>query len=350
MNTAVDVGGAAVNGSRAGRVLDIRGLQTHFFTDSGVIRAVDGVDLWVEREEVLGVVGESGCGKTMLARSILRLVPKPGRIVGGRIELEGTDLLGLPSARMRRVRGDLISMVFQEPMVSLNPSYRVGNQIEEVLSTHRRSLSRAERQARVVEILRLVGIPSPEKRQYDYPHQLSGGMRQRVMIAIALACGNPRLLIADEPTTALDVTIQAQILELFKGLQRELGMSVIIITHDLAVVSETANRVAVMYAGSVVEQAGVRRLFEGPLHPYTRGLLASLPDRERDRRKGRLRTIAGSVPSLLELRAGCKFFDRCPHARAEVCLGTEPPLVEVEPGHWARCRRLAEIPGEAGTG
>jgi len=330
----------------AERLLDIRGLRTHFFTDSGVIRAVDGVDLWVDRREILGVVGESGCGKTMMARSILRIVPKPGRVVAGRIELEGKDLLGLSGAQMRRVRGDAISMIFQEPMVSLNPVYRVGNQIEEILSTHRRALRRAERRERVMELLRMVDIPSPERRVRSYPHELSGGMRQRVVIAMALACGNPRLVIADEPTTALDVTIQAQILDLFKKLQQDLGMSVIMITHDLGVVSETANRVAVMYAGSVVEQAAVRALFETPLHPYTRGLLRSLPRRGRDSRKGRLHTIAGTVPNLLDLPPGCKFFDRCPHALADVCQGTEPALEEAANGHWVRCRRVREIEHE----
>jgi oligopeptide/dipeptide ABC transporter ATP-binding protein len=231
-------------------------------------------------------------------------------------------------------------------MVSLNPVYRVGNQIEEILSTHRRALRRAERRERVMELLRMVDIPSPERRVRSYPHELSGGMRQRVVIAMALACGNPRLVIADEPTTALDVTIQAQILDLFKKLQQDLGMSVIMITHDLGVVSETANRVAVMYAGSVVEQAAVRALFETPLHPYTRGLLRSLPRRGRDSRKSRLHTIAGTVPNLLDLPPGCKFFDRCPHALADVCQGTEPALEEAANGHWVRCRRVREIEHE----
>jgi len=331
------------------RLLDIRGLRTHFFTDAGVVRAVDGVDLWVDRREILGIVGESGCGKTMLGRSILRIVPKPGRIVAGRIDLEGTDLLGISGAQMRRLRGEAISMIFQEPMVSLDPVYRVDTQIGEILSAHRRELGRAARRERVVELLRMVGIPSPEKRARSYPHELSGGMRQRVMIAMALACGSPRLVIADEPTTALDVTIQAQILELFKRLQQELGMSVIMITHDLGVVSETANRVAVMYAGSVVEQAAVRTLFASPLHPYTRGLIRSLPRRGRDSHKGRLYTIAGTVPNLLALGPGCKFFDRCPCARIDVCRGTEPALEEAAGGHWVRCRRLREIGDEGGA-
>jgi oligopeptide/dipeptide ABC transporter ATP-binding protein len=332
------------------RLLDIRGLQTHFFTDGGVVRAVDGVDLWVDRREILGVVGESGCGKTMMARSILRIVPKPGRIVGGRIELEGTDLLRLSGPQMRRVRGDAVSMIFQEPMVSLDPVYTVGNQIGEILATHRPSLGRAERRERIIEILRLVGIPSPERRVRSYPHELSGGMRQRVMIAMALVCGNPRLVIADEPTTALDVTIQAQILDLFKRLQQEIGMSVIMITHDLGVVAETANRVAVMYAGSVVEQAGVRELFANPRHPYTRGLIRSLPRKGRDSRKGRLYTITGTVPHLLELDPGCKFFDRCPHAQEAICRPAEPALEEIGADHWVRCRRTLELGDDDRTG
>lgn len=328
----------------AGRLLDISGLKTHFFTDSGVVRAVDGVDLWVGQREILGLVGESGCGKTMLARSILGIVPKPGRIVAGRIDLEGVDLLRLPVRAMRRIRGEAISMVFQEPMVSLNPVYRVGNQIEEVLAAHGAGGHPAERRERVVELLRMVGIPSPERRIGSYPHELSGGMRQRVVIAMALACGTTRLLIADEPTTALDVTIQAQILDLFRKLQEELGMSVIMITHDLGVVSETANRVVVMYAGSVVEQAPVRTLFENPLHPYTRGLIRSLPRKGRDTRKGRLHTIAGAVPDLLDLGPGCKFFDRCPLADVGICGESEPLLEDAGEGHLVRCARLGAMP------
>jgi oligopeptide/dipeptide ABC transporter ATP-binding protein len=279
----------------------------------------------------------------MTARSILRLIPRPGRIVAGSIVLDGVDLLGLPESEMREMRGRDISMVFQEPMVSLNPVFRVGNQIEEILAAHRRTMSRGERRERVLELLRLVGIPSPEQRMRSYPHELSGGMRQRVMIAMALACGNPKLLIADEPTTALDVTIQAQILELFQKLLREMGMSVMLITHDLGVVAETANRVVVMYAGSVVETASVGELFRAPLHPYTRGLLRSLPQAGRDGRKGLLYTIPGTVPDLLHLAPGCKFFDRCPYAKAEVCRGTEPALEEPEPGHSVRCRRIGDI-------
>ena len=327
----------------AAHLLEIRGLHTHFSTERGVLRAVDGVDLAVAHRDVLGVVGESGCGKTMTARSILRLVPYPGTIVAGEVLLEGRDLLALSEEEMRRVRGRQITMVFQEPMTSLNPAYRIGNQIGEVLVAHRHELSRGERRERVVELLRLVGIPSPEQRVASYPHQLSGGMRQRVMIAIALAGGETRLLIADEPTTALDVTIQAQVLELFQELQRRIGMAVMLITHDLGVVAETAARVAVMYAGSVVEYAAVDDLFARPGHPYTQGLLRSLPQRGRDARKSRLFTVPGVVPDLLDLEPGCKFFARCPHALDDLCLGSEPPLEPVRDGHLVRCRRVEEI-------
>ena len=318
-------------------------MHTHFFTERGVLRAVDGVDLTVDREEVLGVVGESGCGKTMTARSILRLVPHPGTIVAGEIRLQGSDLLALTEAAMRRVRGRRIAMVFQEPMSSLNPAYRIGNQIGEVLSAHRPELSRTARRDRVVELLRMVGIPSPEQRIANYPHHLSGGMRQRVMIASALAGGETELLIADEPTTALDVTIQAQVLELFQELQRQIGMAVMLITHDLGVVAETAARVAVIYAGSVVEYASVDELFERPGHPYTRGLLRSLPQRGRDAHKSRLFTVPGVVPDLLDLAPGCKFYARCEHALADVCLGSEPPLETAADGHLVRCRRVDEV-------
>ena len=327
----------------AAHLLEIRGLHTHFFTERGVLRAVDGVDLAVDRREVLGVVGESGCGKTMTARSVLRLVPRPGAIVAGEILLEGRNLLAISEAEMRRVRGRQITMVFQEPMTSLNPAYRIGNQIGEVLVAHRRELSRNERRERVVELLRLVGIPSPAQRASSYPHHLSGGMRQRVMIAMALAGGETRLLIADEPTTALDVTIQAQVLELFQALQQQIRMAVMLITHDLGVVAETAQRVAVMYAGSVVEYASVADLFARPGHPYTRGLLRSLPQRGRDVRKSRLFTVPGVVPDLLDLKPGCKFFARCPHAVADLCLGSEPALHPVGHRHLVRCRRVDEI-------
>jgi len=338
-------------GSEVLHTLEIYGLKTYFFTEAGVVRAVDGVDLSIHREEILGIVGESGCGKSMMARSILRLVPKPGRIVAGRIVLEdGVNLLDLPETQMRDIRGEKISMVFQEPMVSLNPVYRIGDQIEEILIAHRISHNKRERRRRAIELLDLVGIPSPEQRVRSYPYELSGGMRQRAMIAMALACGSPKLLIADEPTTALDVTVQAQILELFQKLQREIGMSVILITHDLGVVAEVANRVAVMYAGSIVETASVGELFQEPLHPYTRGLLRSLPRRGKDRRKDTLYSIPGTVPDLLELKPGCKFFDRCDYAAAEVCLGNEPALERTRKGHKVRCRRVGDITREESAG
>src|SRR5436309_3555498 len=278
----------------AERLLEVKGLKTHFFTDEGVVRAVDGVDFYINKGETLGVVGESGCGKSVTALSIMRLIATPpGRIVAGSIAYDGRNLLDLTPAQMRRIRGKEISMIFQEPMTSLNPVFTCGEQIIETVVLHERIDRRAAR-ARAIDMLKLVGIPAAEQRVDEYPHQMSGGMRQRVMIAMALAC-RPAILIADEPTTALDVTIQAQILELLKRLQRELGMAVILITHDLGVVAETADRVAVMYAGQVVETADVRAMFRKPLHPYTAGLQASLPRLGGVR--DRLRVIPGNVPN-----------------------------------------------------
>ena len=317
-------------------LLRVENLQTYFFTDAGVLRAVDGVSLRIAPGETLGVVGESGCGKTVTALSILRLVPDPpGRIVGGRVTFEGTELLGLDAERMRKMRGSAISMIFQEPMTSLNPVFTVGDQIAEGVRLHQ-NLSRRAAWEKAVEMLRLVQMPDPDRRAREYPHQLSGGMRQRVMIAMALACG-PRLLIADEPTTALDVTIQAQILELLLRLKEELGMAVMLITHDLGVIADTAQRVVVMYAGRVVEEASVRDLFANPRHPYTQGLLASIPTLEKGAgARKRLQAIPGVVPSLLDLPPGCRFSDRCPLAVPE-CRGAEPELRQVTPQHWARC-------------
>lgn len=317
-------------------LLRVENLQTYFFTDAGIVRAVDGVSLRIAPGETLGVVGESGCGKTVTALSILRLVPDPpGRIVGGRVIFEGTELLGLDSERMRKMRGSAISMIFQEPMTSLNPVFTVGDQIAEGVRLHQ-GLSRRAAWDRAVEMLRLVQIPDPDRRVREYPHQLSGGMRQRVMIAMALACG-PRLLIADEPTTALDVTIQAQILELLVRLKEELGMAVMLITHDLGVIADTAQRVVVMYAGRVVEEAPVRDLFANPRHPYTQGLLASIPTLEKGAEgRKRLRAIPGLVPSLLDLPPGCRFSDRCPVAVPE-CRTAEPELRAVTSEHRARC-------------
>ena len=316
-------------------LLNIEGLQTHFFTEAGTVRAVDGVSLMVRKGETLGIVGESGCGKSVTALSILRLIPNPpGKIVGGRILLEERDLLRLPEHEMRKVRGASISMIFQEPMTSLNPVFTAGDQIAEGIRLHQR-LSKRESWNKAIEMLRVVRIPDPERRVGEYPHQMSGGMRQRVMIAMALSC-NPQLLIADEPTTALDVTIQAQILELLNQLKSELGMAVMLITHDLGVVADTAARVAVMYAGRVVEEAPVLELFTNPLHPYTQGLLNSIPRLEKTERRARLQAIPGMVPDLLDLPRGCKFQARCPKV-FEPCSGEEPELKTVSGEHRVRC-------------
>jgi len=317
-------------------ILKVENLTTCFETSEGIIRAVDGVDLELRQGDTLGIVGESGCGKSAFALSVMRLIPiPPGRIVSGSVILAGRDLLPLSNEEMRQVRGRDISMIFQEPMTSLNPVLRVGEQIAEVTRLHR-GLKRKEALEHAVETLRLVGMSEPEKRIRDYPHQLSGGMRQRVMIAMAIAC-NPRLLIADEPTTALDVTIQAQILELIERLKQEMGMSVIMITHDLGVVAETAQHVVVMYTGCVVENAPVEALFSNPLHPYTQGLMHSLPNPDADYdRQALLPVIPGSVPNLFNLPPGCRFQDRCPYVM-DICREREPHLIEVESGHTARC-------------
>ena len=325
------------------RVLDVKNLQTVFFTNSGLFRAVDDVSFSVRRGETLAIVGESGCGKSVSALSIMRLVPDPpGRIVGGTVTLEGTDLLGISEAEMRRIRGNRISMIFQEPMTSLNPVMRIGDQITEVVQLHR-SMTNKEAWAQAVEMLRLVRIPEPERRAHEYPHQLSGGMRQRAMIAMALAC-RPALLIADEPTTALDVTIQAQILALIVDLQKKLGTGLILITHDLGVVAQTAQRVIVMYAGKKVEEASVEALFENPRHPYTRGLMASMPavislGANED---VRLNEIPGMVPSLTNLPPGCAFAPRCPLA-IDRCRTEYPPLEDFGDDHFAACWRAAEL-------
>jgi peptide/nickel transport system ATP-binding protein/oligopeptide transport system ATP-binding protein len=316
-------------------LLTIRNLHTYFFTDEGVAKAVDGVDLELKEGGTLGVVGESGCGKSVTALSVMRLIPDPpGKIAKGEIIFEGKNLLGLSEAEMRKIRGRSISMIFQEPMTSLNPVFQIGDQISEVLRLHE-GMSRREAWDRSIEMLKMVGIPSPERRVQEYPHQLSGGMRQRAMIAMALAC-SPKLMIADEPTTALDVTIQAQILELMNRLQRDKGMSVILITHNLGVIAETAQKVAVMYAGRIVEYAEVKPIFGNPMHPYTQGLLKSIPRLDEDHsRKARLEAIPGLVPSLLELPKGCKFSNRCKYV-FEKC-GEEPELIEAELGHMVRC-------------
>jgi oligopeptide/dipeptide ABC transporter ATP-binding protein len=313
-------------------LLDIQGLTTHFFTRAGVIKAIDNLSLRLQKGRVLGLVGESGCGKTVTALSILNLVPYPGKIISGKILFEGQDLLALSPREIRNIRGSKISMIFQEPMTALNPVFTVGNQIAEVLTAHQ-EVSKHQAMDAAVELLRSVGIASPEKRAEEYPHQLSGGMRQRVMIAMAIAC-KPSLILADEPTTALDVTIQAHILELLGRIQAEMGMAMILVTHDLGLIAERAHQVAVMYAGRIVEQTETRELFANPQHPYTRGLMASIP-RSSDAGKKRLRTIPGTVPRLYDLPKGCTFSPRC-DIRTAKCV-VEPELVEIKPGHLVRC-------------
>jgi oligopeptide/dipeptide ABC transporter ATP-binding protein len=318
-------------------VLHVNHLKTYFFTNEGVAKAVDDISFRLGQGEPLGLVGESGCGKSVTALSILRLIPfPPGRVQGGGIILKGTDLLKLPESEMRRVRGNRISMIFQEPMTSLNPVFTIVNQIQEAIQLHQK-LSRKESFEKTLEMLRLVHIPSPERCVKQYPHELSGGMRQRVMIAMAMACG-PEILIADEPTTALDVTIQAQILELMAELQRDLGMALILITHNLGLIAETVGRVIVMYAGKIVEEAPTKSLFQNPQHPYTMGLLKSVPRLGDKVRIGKMRLseIPGVVPSLYELPQGCRFSTRCSVAM-NICLEKEPDLREIEQGHFISC-------------
>ncbi len=316
-------------------LLQIENLRTVFRTSGGDVAAVDGVSLDVIRGKTLGIVGESGCGKSVLSLSIMRLVAHPGRIAAGRVLLEGRDLAGLSNAEMRGVRGREIGMIFQEPMTSLNPVHTVGFQITEGIRAHEPRASKAELRERGIAALQRVRIPSPERRFDEYPHQLSGGMRQRVMIAMALAC-SPKLLIADEPTTALDVTVQAQILDLLRDLQAETGMAIILITHDLGVIAEMADDVAVMYAGRVVERTSARDLFEDPQHPYTLGLLGSIPRLDEDRE--RLLAITGAVPPPFALPPGCRFAPRCPFA-IEACRAEIPGLRSISPGHEAACLR-----------
>ncbi len=320
-------------------VLEIQQLQTYFYVRGQVAKAVDEVDLAIASGQTLGLVGESGCGKSVTAHSIIGLIPDPpGKVVGGRILFEGTDLLELPEARMRKIRGNRISMVFQEPMTSLNPVYSVGNQVAEVIKLHQH-LSRSETRNRVIEMFQLVGIPEAEKCIACYPHQMSGGMRQRAMIAMALAC-SPTLMIADEPTTALDVTIQAQILALMNKLKEETGASILFITHDLGVIAEMAQHVAVMYAGKIMEYTDVKTLFAEPKHPYTIGLLQSILVLGRGQRDQKLNAISGVVPSLLNLPSGCLFSDRCPDVFAD-CRTIEPHMYQVGKNHSARCLKYA---------
>lgn len=320
-------------------LLKIRNLKTYFDIRRSVLKAVDDVSLSIEAGKTLGLVGESGCGKSVTAESIMGLVPMPpGRIAGGEVLFEDVDLLQLPESKMKKIRGNRISMIFQEPMTSLNPVFTVGDQVAEVFRLHQ-GLSRRETRNKVIEMFHLVGIPAAELRITDYPHQMSGGMRQRVVIAMALAC-NPKLMIADEPTTALDVTIQAQILDLMNKLKEETGASILFITHDLGVIAEMAQNVAVMYAGKVMEEADVDTLFAEPKHPYTVGLMSSIPVLGREKKRRRLSTIPGVVPSLFKLSEGCLFNERCTEAREE-CRRIEPPIINLGNGHMVRCHNYA---------
>lgn len=313
-------------------LLEAKNIKTHFFTREGVVVAVDDVSFHINKKETLGIVGESGCGKSITSYSIMRLIPKPGRIVGGEVIFERVDLFSIREKEMQKIRGKQISMIFQEPMTSLNPVLSIGRQISEIIQLH---LKASQQQAlkRAKEMLQLVGIPNPDRILSNFPHQLSGGMQQRVMIATSLSC-NPKLLIADEPTTALDVTIQAQILELMRKMKEELGMAIIFITHDLGVIAEMADRVVVMYAGRVVEEASVGLLFKKPLHPYTKGLLNSLPSLEGDR--GTLYMIEGDVPDPMNHPVGCRFFPRCSSA-FDQCTAREPALFSQGEGRYVRC-------------
>jgi len=323
----------------AEHLLEVRNLKTYFDVRGGVLKAVDDVSFTIEAGETLGLVGESGCGKTVTANSIMRLVPiPPGRIAGGEILFEGVDVLKLTASEMRKVRGNKISMIFQEPMTSLNPVFTVGDQVAEVISLHKK-LSQREIRDRVIEAFRLVRIPAPESRINEYPHQMSGGMRQRVIIAMALAC-NPKLMIADEPSTALDVTIQAQILDLMNNLKEETGASILFITHDLGVIAEMAQRVAVMYAGKIMEAADADTLFGDPQHPYTIGLMTSIPILGIGKKEKRLSTIPGMVPSLFKLPPGCLFHERCSVPYTE-CGQLEPPMIDLGHGHIVRCHKYA---------
>ena len=319
-----------------GRLLEIKNISTHFETEKGIIRAVDGVNLVLDHGDTLGVVGESGCGKTVLALTIMRLIPSPpGRIIPGNIFFNGVDLLTLDNDDMRRIRGKDISMVFQEPMTSLNPVLRIGEQISEIIRLHK-GLGSTEALESAIKALQLVGMPSPERIVRNYPHQLSGGMRQRVMIAMALCCG-PKLMLADEPTTALDVTIQAQIIDLINKSKEDIGTSVILITHDLGIIAEAVQFVAVMYTGKIVEYASVNNIYNTPLHPYTVGLMESIPSIKHSyEQSDYLKVIPGIVPSLYNLPVGCSFQDRCSHTM-DTCREVEPQLREKSPGHMVRC-------------
>ncbi|WNC17436.1 ABC transporter ATP-binding protein [Brevibacillus brevis] len=322
--------------SDANTILKINHLKTYFYTEKGVVPAVDDVSLQVKKGQIVGIVGESGCGKSMTSLSIMQLVASPGKIAGGEIWFDGKNLVGRSKKEMRSIRGNEISMIFQEPMTSLNPVYPVGKQVAEALLLHHETMSKAEAKEAVIEMFRMVGIPEPRKRYGVYPHQLSGGLRQRVMIAMALICRS-KLLIADEPTTALDVTIEAQILKLMKNLQAEIDTSIIMITHNLGIVAEMCDYVYVMYAGKIMEQADVYELFDDPKHPYTEGLLRSIPrkDVQQNKAKG-LYSIEGMVPNMLQLPTGCRFHPRCEYA-VDACRREEPELVDLGNGHLVRC-------------
>lgn len=319
----------------SGELLRINNLKTYFYTDKGVVPAVDDVSISVEKGKIVGIVGESGCGKSITSLSILRLISKPGKIVEGNIEFEGKSLLKVSQNEMCKIRGNEISMIFQEPMTSLNPVYTVGKQVSEAIMIHNENIKKEKAREKVIEMFNLVGIPEPEKRFNVYPHQLSGGLRQRVMIAMALICKS-KLLIADEPTTALDVTIEAQILELMKNLRKEINTSIIMITHNLGVVAEICDYVYVMYAGKIMEHGDVFELFDNPRHPYTLGLLKSIPRRNDDDERKRLYSIKGMVPNLLDLPKGCRFSPRCEYA-TDICMKQEPDLINTGNNHFVRC-------------
>jgi len=318
-------------------LLDVENLRTYFFTEAGIVKAVDGVSFGLRKGETLGLVGESGSGKTVTAFSVLRIVPRPGRIVGGKVTFDGTSILDLPEEEMRRVRGSKMAIVFQDPTSSLNPVYTVGSQIAEIIM-HHQGIDRREAFGKTVDLLEMVGISEPETRVHQYPHQLSGGMKQRIAVARALAC-EPVLLFADEPTTNLDVTIQAQVLELMKELRRRLGMSLVMITHDMGIIAEMTERVTVLYAGMVAESTDTKRIFKMPKHPYTEALFQAVP--RIDQRK-ELRVILGNIPNLIDPPSGCRFHPRCPYAR-DVCSQVVPQLEEVDQGHFAACHRWREL-------
>ena len=327
-------------------ILEVKDLQTAFLTSSGDVKAVRGVSFFVNKGESIGIVGESGSGKSVTSLSVMQLLVGTGKIIGGSVKLNGRELVGLSPKEMRSIRGKEVAMIFQDPMTSLNPLIPVGEQVGEMLWSHDKSLSKAQREERVIDLFRMVRIPEPETRLKSFPHEFSGGMRQRVMIAMALAC-KPDLLIADEPTTALDVSIQDQILKLMRSIQKEMGMSIMFITHDLGVVAELCSRVLVMYGGLIMEEANIYDVFENPLHPYTMGLIASIPDINQDKSK-KLQPIIGSPPDMIHPPEGCPFAPRCPYA-CRICLHQLPPVFSAGEGHKSRCWLLAEDAPSSGN-